>query len=55
MKKRIIALLMAAAMTLSLMTGCAKDEEPADQPDSNATGTDDADKQTPDSDPEPAE
>ncbi len=55
MKKRIIALLMAAAMTLSLMAGCAKDEEPADQPDSNATGTDDADKQTPDSDPEPAE
>lgn len=42
-------------MTLSLMAGCAKDEEPADQPDSNATGTDDADKQTPDSDPEPAE
>lgn len=55
MKKRIIALLMAAAMTLSLMAGCAKEEEPSDQPDKQTPDVSDADQQKPEADPEPQE
>lgn len=55
MKKRIIALLMAAAMTLSLMAGCAKEEEPSDQPDKQTPDVSDADQQKPEDDPEPQE
>ena len=55
MKKRIIALLMAAAMTLSLMAGCAKEEEPSDQPDKQTPDVSDADQQKPEASPEPQE
>ena len=55
MKKRIIALLAAAAMTLSLMAGCAKDEAPEDKPDQENPGVNDADQQKPEGDSEPAE
>lgn len=55
MKKRIIALLAAAAMTLSLMAGCAKDEAPEDKPNQENPGVNDADQQKPEGDSEPAE